>query len=661
MGYVIMNDALKDPQMNRYTKLFLWIIGGVGTLLVLLLLLILLAPTLVNLAPIRRTILASISRHVGGEVHSQRIDLAFFPRFRLTLQQGNVSIAGSIQGRFTSLTGYPKIASFFSGNVGIAELHVDTLDATIQLTDEIAEQGPDLESLSFGVIKASVLGVVSLIASKTPNLVVTVEKGRINFLEKDKAVFHFQDIQSRIVFPPDRLTVDIACTSNLWEKLSMEASVSPEDGKGDGWIHLTQFRPHVLVGYFFPSSVQRIDDSQVNLSLCFKTHDFNIVQAEVESVISSLSLHDKNEEITGHVLGKWVLDESGESITGNMRLESAIFTWGDTHLTLEGDMDLSAEGILMDMNLVADGFDWDTIEKLHEPTYTKKNVKQDEASWGLPLQGVLRVKLGHLKYGTNRWSPFHAIVTFGRDRINVEVAEANLCGIATPGNFIISSQSLRLDVKTIARKEALDTALTCLWGQEGLMTGTFDLAGEFGGEGKNHDLVKALEGNAEFTAYDGRIYRLGLLAKLFAVLNITEIFTGELPDLVRQGFGYKSIKGTAHLHGGKLMLEKGIIDGASMTIACEGDMDFIDRKLNLTILVAPFKTVDRIIKYTPLIGDILGGNLISIPIKVTGDMADPSVTPLPPSAVGSGLLGIMKRTLQLPVNIVQPLLPKKKE
>jgi hypothetical protein len=583
---------------------------------------------LVNLAPIRRTILTSISRHIGGDVYSQRIDLAFFPRFRFTLAQGNVSIGGSIKGSFASVTSYPDIASLFSGSIGVGELHVDTLDVTIQLPGGGKKQSTDPNKFSLAVMKSSVPGMVSLIASKAPNLVVTVEKGRINFVEKDKTVFRFQDIHGRAVFPPDRLTVEIACASNLWEKLSMEASVSPNDGKGDGLIHLTRFRPHVLADYFFPSSVQRIDDSQVNLNLCFKTHDFNIVQAEVESVISSLTLHDKNEEIT--------------------------------NLTLEGDMDLSAKGILMDMTLAADDFDWGTIERLHEPAYTEENVKRDESSWGLPLQGVLKVKLGRLKYGMATWNPFHATVTFDRDMINIEVTEANLCGIATPGIFSISPHSFRLNVKPTARKEALDTTVTCLWGKQGLMHGTFDLAGEFEGTGKEHDLIKAIEGNAEFIARDGRIYRLGVLAKIFAVLNITEIFTGEPPDLAK-GFGYKSITGTAHLQGGRLMLEKGIIDGASMTIACQGDIDLIHKSLNLTVLVAPFKTVDRIIKYTPLIGDILGGNLISIPIKVTGDMADPTVTPLAPSAVGSGLLGIMKRTLQLPVNIVQPLLPKKKE
>ena len=72
----------------------------------------------------------------------------------------------------------------------------------------------------------------------------------------------------------------------------------------------------------------------------------------------------------------------------------------------------------------------------------------------------------------------------------------------------------------------------------------------------------------------------------------------------------------------------------------------------ITVLVAPFKTVDRIVKHIPLVGNVLGGNLISIPFRAIGDLSDPDVIPLSPTAVGSGLLGILERTLKLPITII---------
>ena len=97
-----------------------------------------------------------------------------------------------------------------------------------------------------------------------------------------------------------------------------------------------------------------------------------------------------------------------------------------------------------------------------------------------------------------------------------------------------------------------------------------------------------------------------------------------------------------------------------MGIAIEGNIDLIKKKVNLVVLVAPFKTVDRIVKHIPLVGNILGGTLISIPFRAIGNLDDPDVIPLSPTAVGSGMLGILERTLKLPITIIQPVLPGSK-
>ncbi len=63
----------------------------------------------------------------------------------------------------------------------------------------------------------------------------------------------------------------------------------------------------------------------------------------------------------------------------------------------------------------------------------------------------------------------------------------------------------------------------------------------------------------------------------------------------------------------------------------------------------------------PLVGYILGGNLVSVPVGVTGELRNPKVTVLPPSAVGSELLAPMKRILNLPFKIIDPFSPSKKK
>jgi len=78
--------------------------------------------------------------------------------------------------------------------------------------------------------------------------------------------------------------------------------------------------------------------------------------------------------------------------------------------------------------------------------------------------------------------------------------------------------------------------------------------------------------------------------------------------------------------------------------------------MDITALVAPLKTVDFIVNYLPGVNYILGGSLVSFPVRIKGDLNNPRVTPISPTAVGSGLLGIMKRTLHLPVKMIEPIL-----
>jgi hypothetical protein len=185
--------------------------------------------------------------------------------------------------------------------------------------------------------------------------------------------------------------------------------------------------------------------------------------------------------------------------------------------------------------------------------------------------------------------------------------------------------------------------------------GTFDLNGQLLSKSKPDEFLRSMTGEMTFSAEKGRIYRFGLLAKILSILNVTEIYRGEVPDLIGEGFAYHDMTIRANLEGGKLIMQECAIDGVSMGIACEGNIDLSEKKLDLTVLVAPFKTMDRIIKFLPLIGHILGGKLISIPFSAKGDLADPDVIPLHPAAVGSGVLGILERTLKLPITIIQPV------
>jgi hypothetical protein len=337
-----------------------------------------------------------------------------------------------------------------------------------------------------------------------------------------------------------------------------------------------------------------------------------------------------------------------------LMVESALLTWGDSHVDLQGGIEFSEKEFLFDMNLSTDGLEWEKIQGLLKAEKRESGLEQRAGFRVPPVRGTLRIKLGDFKYGRFTWKPLHADISLDHDTVKVEVTEGIVCGISTPGVMIVTPQDVSLDFKPICTGQQPGPILACLLGTDAVMTGSLDLKGEIMGRGKPGGLVQSLKGNLEFVAKKGRIHRSNLLLKILAFVNVTEIFRGKYPDLGKEGFAYDSFTVKGNLKESKLILEEAILDGSSMELVGQGEIDLMAGKMDLTVLVAPLKTVDFAVKQIPLVRDILGGTLVSIPVRVRGDLENPTVSPLSPSAVGSELVGIMRRIIRLPMKIIHP-------
>jgi hypothetical protein len=346
-------------------------------------------------------------------------------------------------------------------------------------------------------------------------------------------------------------------------------------------------------------------------------------------------------------------DKTG--IQGGINLETVQLGWEDSEMVLRGNVSFSADELQLDLKLAADRLNWgqvDQIAKLDEQLAPGKSFA---------LRGGLQVESENFTYDTYTWQPMHADISFNKTDTRVVIKKADLCGIQFPGILTVSADEFELYFNPVATTQNLEPTIACLSAKKSLADGTFSLEGALVSKARSAAFAKSLSGNLQFAAEQGRIYRFGILAKIFALLNVTEIYRGSVPDLTGKGFAYNTMVATGVFEDGKLIIKDTSIDSPSMGIAIEGEIDLTKKKINLVVLVAPFKTVDRIVKLIPLVGNIMGGNLISIPFRAIGDLSDPDVIPLSPTAVGSGLLGILQRTLKLPITIIQPVLPRPKD
>ncbi|MCU0587761.1 MAG: AsmA-like C-terminal region-containing protein [Syntrophobacteraceae bacterium] len=345
---------------------------------------------------------------------------------------------------------------------------------------------------------------------------------------------------------------------------------------------------------------------------------------------------------------------------GRLWVDASRLNLDPTEVTCRGFVDLSPEGFHVDMDVTADELVWERLVEFRQKRLGGSDSAQaseasSEKEGRGALSGSLRVKSGRFVWGDHGFAPAEFRVDLRPDGAVIDVSEARLCGISLPGRIEVSPQSVRASADLAAAAAPLGDSLRCLWGTEGLVDGTLELEGALSSAGPPDDLLASLQGRIDVKAREGRIFPIGFIGKVFSVLNITEIYRGQIPDLTNRGCAYDSITASGVIRDGILTLDNSVVDAHCMKMIWKGTVDLRARRADLVMVVAPLRTVDRIIDKVPILGDILNGSLLSFPVRVSGDLKDPDVVPLSPSALGAGLIDLLKRTIQTPTRLMEPL------
>ncbi len=350
-----------------------------------------------------------------------------------------------------------------------------------------------------------------------------------------------------------------------------------------------------------------------------------------------------------------------EAEGNKLNVKSAIISWNGSRLSLIGNVAIAADSYVVDMNAFADSLDLESILKSRAcpPKKTDNNAQPDPKSskkaWEAPVKGTIRLRSEHLSYGKISWDPANADVVLSPGSIDVRLNQANLCGISTPGNISITPDGLNISLSLAAKDQDLESAIACLFNKQHILSGSYTLTGNLAASGCDENIADSMEGDVEIKAKDGRIYKFDTLGKVISLLSISEIYRGVVPDLVGEGCAYKSIEAKGKIKDGKLVLSDSVVNGPCVKMVFRGKIDLSKQKVDVIALVAPIRTVERVVDATPLMGKVLGDAFVTLPVHISGDLEDPAVVLLSPSAVGEELFGVMKRVVKLPLIIFEPL------
>ena len=338
-----------------------------------------------------------------------------------------------------------------------------------------------------------------------------------------------------------------------------------------------------------------------------------------------------------------------------LRLDSVQMLLDQNRFFMSGSADLATEDPRFDVDITTDHVDLDKILHFLEKSHEKTAHENDDKPWHFPIRGTAHLMWDSLKVGGLTWHPFQGEISINPEDIRISVENAALCGISSPGYLKLNKDNIDLNFRLKAEKAALRQTITCLTQKRVDAEGTFDLEAKITAKGKWDNLPGKLEGPILFSGTDGRIKQDPAMARVLSVLNVTDIFKGRLPSLENEGLPYDLLQVRGNLKNGKIQLQKGLMKSSALNLVFNGDIDLLNKQLDIKMLASPFTLTDRLINLIPVAGYILGGTLISVPVKIDGSLKDPKVKIQPFSEIASGVWGMLKRTLETPVRMVEPM------
>ena len=243
-------------------------------------------------------------------------------------------------------------------------------------------------------------------------------------------------------------------------------------------------------------------------------------------------------------------------------------------------------------------------------------------------------------------------------KMSATINTGKLCCLSTTGQWFSLPElgQSNFTLKSLcAEQPRFEKVLPCLGYPQDIIEGGFSLDGRLSGQKD-----KWSDGEITITSQQGRILRMKLLSKIFSVVNITDLLRLVEPgeDGHTRGFPYSDLLFKAHVKENELIIDEAVIRGEGLNLFIKGRLHLTTYAVDAVVMISPLKTIDAIIAKIPLLGRVIGGEtgtVVTFPVAVTGNIADPEVTLLPPSQVGEGVLNIIKRAITLPFHLLAPV------
>ncbi len=337
------------------------------------------------------------------------------------------------------------------------------------------------------------------------------------------------------------------------------------------------------------------------------------------------------------------------SADGNVvRIAEASVQWAGQRASVRGEAKRGPHGPVIDAQIESPGVRVDAL--LPKPG-DDKAPKEPPAIWPLPVTGRIAVRSKLVQYQHYRVAPLSAVVVLERERATLDVQEALLCGLALPLTVEATPAGFNAAVQVAAQKQKVEESVECLAGEKLLLTGPMDLRLDVRTQGRGAALLQNLNGSVRADIRNGTVTKFALLGNILSLQNVAAALK-DGPRLGAEAFPFRQMSAKGRFDNGRFHLDEGVFHSNAIGLGANGSIGLADFQSDLTVLVAPLALVDEAVRKLPILGYVIGGTFTSLPVAVSGDIRDPRVVPLGPSAITDEMKGLLSRTLSLPSRAV---------
>jgi len=324
-------------------------------------------------------------------------------------------------------------------------------------------------------------------------------------------------------------------------------------------------------------------------------------------------------------------------------------TVGNSKLHLEGQ-----ENPRFSLSVSMDTFNLNDFRRDSE--FALRSISKDNLL--AKITGDFSIQAGTINLPNMSGSQLMASGNFCERKLNIHRLTANVLGgyadctgvlDLSQSIPVIGAQGKILSITSGHLLHVLGTKTSSVEG-EGVVTGNLFFRGE-----KKADFIETLQGEVNMYSRDGTIRKWDLLAKVFSLLNLYDLFRGKV-RFTEAGLKYAKMGASFKVKEGLFATDNFLLDSPSMLITGKGSINAKNQEVDGTITVSPLVAFDKTIDKIPILRRIVRNKdrgFIYASYNVKGNAEDPSISLNYVNTIGGRTVDTLKNLITLPLELFE--------